>query len=292
MALKNNRVVLVTGGSRGVGKGTALALGATGATVYVSGRSSSDGQTTALPGNIHTTAEEITARGGKGIAVICDHTDDKQIAALIEKIISEQGRIDILVNNVYQVPDDMLEWQPFWKRPLNDHWQAMIDLGLRAHYVASYYAAPHMIKQAAGMIVNISSPGARCYLHSVIYGVGKAGKDKMMHDMAKELREYNVAALAIWPGIVKTERLAPAIEANALPEEYEPLKPGMESPEYPGRIIDAIAKADNYMDYSGRSWWNSEVGNELDVQDIDGAQPMSYAPFMGEPGIPPEAMVK
>ncbi|MDG2472175.1 MAG: SDR family NAD(P)-dependent oxidoreductase [Pseudomonadales bacterium] len=292
MALKNNRVVLVTGGSRGVGKGTALALGATGATVYVSGRSSSDGQTTALPGNIHTTTEEITARGGKGIAVICDHTDDKQIAALIEKIISEQGRIDILVNNVYQVPDDMLEWQPFWKRPLDDHWQAMIDLGLRAHYVASYYAAPHMIKQAAGMIVNISSPGARCYLHSVIYGVGKAGKDKMMHDMAKELREYNVAALAIWPGIVKTERLAPAIEADALPEEYEPLKPGMESPEYPGRIIDAIAKADNYMDYSGRSWWNSEVGNELDVQDIDGAQPMSYAPFMGEPGIPPEAMVK
>ena len=186
----------------------------------------------------------------------------------------------------------MLEWQPFWKRPLDDHWQAMIDLGLRAHYVASYYAAPHMIKQAAGMIVNISSPGARCYLHSVIYGVGKAGKDKMMHDMAKELREYNVAALAIWPGIVKTERLAPAIEADALPDEYEPLKPGMESPEYPGRIIDAIAKADNYMDYSGRSWWNSELGNELDVQDIDGAQPMSYAPFMGEPGIPPEAMVK
>ena len=186
----------------------------------------------------------------------------------------------------------MLEWQPFWKRPLDDHWQAMIDLGLRAHYVASYYAAPHMIKQAAGMIINISSPGARCYLHSVIYGVGKAGKDKMTHDMAKELREYNVAALSIWPGIVKTERLAPAIEADALPEEYEPLKPGMESPEFPGRIIDAIAKADNYMDYSGRSWWNSELGNALDVQDIDGTQPMSYAPFMGEPGIPPEAMVK
>ena len=292
MALKTNRVVLVTGGSRGVGKGTALALGATGATVYVSGRSSSDGQTTALPGNIYSTAQEITARGGKGIAVICDHTDDQQIAGLIDQIIDEQGRIDILVNNVYQVPDDMLEWQPFWKRPLNDHWQAMIDLGLRAHYVASYYAAPHMIKQATGMIVNISSPGARCYLHSVIYGVGKAGKDKMMHDMAKELREYNVAALAIWPGIVKTERLVPAIEADALPDEYEPLKPGMESPEYPGRIIDAIAKADNYMDYSGRSWWNSELGNELDVQDIDGAQPMSYGPFMGEPGIPPEAMVK
>jgi NAD(P)-dependent dehydrogenase (short-subunit alcohol dehydrogenase family) len=292
MSLKSNRVVLVTGASRGVGKGTALALGATGATVYVSGRSRKEGQTGALPGTIDATAAEITERGGKGIAVACDHSDDKQIEALIDHIIQEQGHLGILVNNVYQVPNDMLEWKPFWERPLDEHWQQMIDLGLRAHYVAAYHAAPHMIKAGSGMIVNISSPGARCYLHSVIYGLGKAAKDKMMHDMGKELREHNVAALAIWPGIVKTERLAPAIEADALPEEYEPLKPGMESPEFPGRIIDAIASLDNFMDYSGRSWWNSELGLALDVQDIDGAQPMSYAPFMGEPGIPPEAMVK
>ena len=292
MALKSDRVVLVTGASRGVGKGTALALGATGATVYVSGRSRNEGETSALPGTIDATANEINTRGGTGIAVACDHTDDTQIKNLIDKVISEQGRIDILVNNVYRVPDDMLEWKPFWERPLDDHWQAMIDLGLRAHYVAAYHAAPHMVKAGSGMIVNISSPGARCYLHSVIYGLGKAAKDKMMHDMGKELREHNVAAFALWPGIVKTERLAPAIEADALPEEYEPLKPGMESPEFPGRIIDAIAKQDNFMDYSGRSWWNSELGQQLGVKDIDGAQPLSYAPFMGEPGVPPEAMVK
>ena len=177
-------------------------------------------------------------------------TYDAQIEALISRIVSEQGRLDILVNNVFQVPDDILEWKPFWQRPINDHWSKMIDLGLRAHYVASCYAAPHMIEQGGGMIVNISSPGARAYLHSVIYGIGKAGTDKMMHDMGKELREHNVAALAIWPGIVKTERLQPAIEADALPEEYEPLKPGMESPEYPGRIIDAIASREDYMRYS------------------------------------------
>lgn len=292
MALKSDRVVLVTGASRGVGKGTALALGASGATVYVSGRSRNEGETSALPGTIDATAAEINQRGGKGIAVACDHTDDDQIKALIEQVISEQGRIDILVNNVYRVPDDILDWKPFWQRPLDDHWQAMIDLGLRAHYVAAYHAAPHMVKAGSGLIVNISSPGARCYLHSVIYGLGKAAKDKMMHDMGKELREHNVAAIALWPGIVKTERLAPAIAADALPAEYEPLKPGMESPEFPGRIIDAIASLDNYMDYSGRSWWNSELGVELAVKDIDGAQPMSYAPFMGEPGVPPEAMVK
>ncbi len=292
MSLKTDRVVLVTGASRGVGKGTALALAAGGATVYVSGRARSEGQTSALPGTIDATAAEITARGGTGIAVECDHTDDAQIKALIERIIEEQGRIDILVNNVYQVPDDLIEWQPFWQRPLQEHWSAMIDLGLRAHYVACYYAVPHMIANGGGMIVNISSPGARAYLHSVIYGIGKAAKDKMMHDMGKELREHNIATLAIWPGIVKTERLAPAIEADALPADYEPLKPGMESPEFPGRIIDAIASLDNYMDYTGQSWWNAELAQQLGVQDIDGAQPMSYAPFMGEPVTPPEAMVK
>ncbi len=292
MGLKSDRIVLVTGASRGVGKGTALALGATGAKVYVSGRSRNEGQTSALPGTIDATAEEINQRGGTGIPVACDHTDDQQIKSLIAQVIEQEGRIDILVNNVYRVPDDILEWKPFWERPLEDHWEAMIDLGLRAHYVAAFHAAPHMIKAGTGMIVNISSPGARCYLHSTIYGIGKAGTDKMMHDMGKELREYNVAALALWPGIVKTERLAPAIEADALPPEYDALKPGMESPEFPGRIIDAIAQQDNYMDYSGCSWWNSELGQKLGVKDIDGAQPMSYAPFMGEPITPPEAMVK
>ena len=113
MALKSDRVVLVTGASRGVGKGTALALGATGATVYVSGRSRNEGETSALPGTIDATANEINTRGGTGIAVACDHTDDTQIKNLIDKVISEQGRIDILVNNVYRVPDDMLEWKPF-----------------------------------------------------------------------------------------------------------------------------------------------------------------------------------
>lgn len=292
MALKSERVVLVTGASRGVGKGVALALGQPGTTVYISGRARSEGQTSPLPGTIDETAAEIEARGGRCVAVECDHFDDAQIADLIKRVIDEQGRLDILVNNVYQVPDDMLEWKPFWERPLEDHWSKMIDLGLRAHYVAASHVAPHMIKQGEGMIVNISSPGARAYLHSVIYGIGKAGTDKMMHDMAKELKEHNVAALAIWPGIVKTERLQPAIEADALPEEYEPLKPGMESAEFPGLIIDAIAQQDDFMRFSGRSWWNAEVAQELGIKDIDGAQPMSYAPFMGETGVPPDTMIR
>ena len=292
MGLQADRVVLVTGASRGVGKGTALALGATGATVYVSGRSRIEGQTCDLPGTIDDTAQEINERGGTGIAIECDHSDDRQIRALVDQVITEQGRMDILVNNVYQVPDDILEWKPFWERPLTEHWSAMIDLGLRAHYVAACCAAPHMVDAGSGMIVNISSPAARAYIHSVIYGIGKAAKDKMMHDMGKELSEYGVAALALWPGVVRTERLAPAIETDSLPPEYEALKPGMESPEYSGRIIDAVSKLDNYMEFTGQSWWNAALGLSLGIKDIDGAQPECYAAFMGEPVTPPEAMIK
>lgn len=292
MGLQSERIIIVTGASRGVGKGSALALAAPGTTIYVTGRSRHEGETSPLPGTIDATAEEINQRGGTGIAVCCDHADDQQVEALIQQVIDEQGRIDILVNNVFLVPDDLLEWKPFWQRPVQQHWHAMIDIGLRAHYVASYYAAPHMVTAGSGMIVNISSPGARAYLHSTIYGIGKAGTDKMAHDMAKELREYNVAALALWPGIVKTERLAPAIATDQLPPEYDALKPGMETPEFPGRIIDAIASEKDYMRFSGRSWWNSELGAELGVSDADGAQPSSYAAFMGEAAIPPEAMVK
>ena len=286
------RIVIVTGATRGVGKGTALALGNEDTVVYITGRSKVEGQTSSLPGTLGATVSEIEARGGSAIAIQCDHSDDIQIKSMLERVVDEQGRIDILVNSVFQVPDDLIEWKPFWQRPLQAHWDAMIKVGMRAHYVAAYYTAPFMVEAGSGTIVNISSPGARAYLHSVIYGLGKAATDKMIHDMAKELKQHNVAAFALWPGIVKTERLAPAVEAGALPPEYEPLKAGMESPEFSGRIIQAIADSDSQMQYSGRSWWNSELAQSLGVKDIDGAQPESYATFLGEPGIPPDAMIK
>lgn len=292
MTNAESRVVLVTGASRGVGKGTALALANENSIIYVTARSRREGETGALPGTLDATVEEVKARGARCIGVACDHSDDQQIESLIDQIIEQQGRLDILVNNVYQVPDDLLEWKPFWERPVDAHWSAMVDLGLRAHYVASRYVAPHMVKRKSGMIVTIASPAARAYIHSVIYGIGKAGKDKMTQDMAKELAEYDVAAIGLWPGIVRTERLQPAIDADALPDDYLPLVPGMESPEFTGRVIDAIHAQDKAMQYSGRSWWNSELARALGVKDIDGKQPESYAPFMGEPIEPIEAMIK
>lgn len=287
MSLSDKAVVVVTGASRGVGKGVALALGETGATVYVTGRSTSD-DGSPQANTINATAAEINARGGKGIPVTCDHGDDQQIKALFERVEREQGRIDILVNNVFSVPEDLLQPAPFWEKPLS-YWHDMIDIGLRAHYVASYYAAPLMVKQKEGLIVNTSSFGARCFIHTPIYGIGKAGTDKMVHDMAKELAPYNVAAISLWLGIVKTERTQQVM--RAAPEAYEALSEGIESPEYPGRIIRALIDSGHLMQRTGKTWVTAEVGAELNVQDIDGRIPTSYSSMLGEPAPPSPAMI-
>ncbi|MDP5209285.1 MULTISPECIES: SDR family NAD(P)-dependent oxidoreductase [unclassified Microbulbifer] len=292
MSKTKNRIVLVTGATRGIGKGTALALSGDDTIVYITGRSESENQTSSLPGTLSTTVAEIKERGGQVIPVKCDHNDDKQIAQLLERVMDEQGQLDILVNCVYQVPDDLSVWKPFWQRPVEQHWNAMINVGLRAHYLACYHAAPHMVKAQSGLMVTVSSPAARAYIHSVIYGLGKAAKDKMMYDIAKELREYNVAAFALWPGIVRTERLQPAIENNQLPAEYEVFKSGMESSEFTGRIIDAVDRSNTAMTYTGASWWNTTLAKKMGIVDIDGQQPESYAKLLGNPINAPEIMIK
>lgn len=286
------KIIVVTGASRGVGKGTALGLATEGTKIYVSGRSKVECETTLLPGTLQQTVDEARERRADARPIYCDHSDDSQIERMFEQIMDEEGRIDLLVNNVYQVPDDLLDWKPFWERPVEEHWQAMIHIGLRAHYVASKITAKHMVKRKSGAIVTIASPASNVYIHSVIYGMGKAAKDKMTQDMAKELREHNVAAFGLWPGIVKSERLQPAIDADLLPPEYEALRAGMESPEFTGRILRAILEQDKTMQLSGKSWWNSQLGVELGVTDVDGSQPESYAGFMGVPAELNEVMVK
>ena len=147
------------------------------------------------------------------------------------------------------------------------------------------------VAQRHGLIVNISSPGARCYMHSVIYGMGKAATDKMAHDMARELRAYQVAAVSLWPGIVLTERVMPAVESGQLPPEYAALKDGFESQEYAGRIIDALFQAPDLHQRSGRSWYTAELGQIYDVQDRDGNIPASYRHILGGPAEPSEAEI-
>lgn len=230
-----NIVAVVTGASRGAGKGIACALGAEGATVYVTGRSQQEGDAP-LPGTIYATAEAVDHAGGHGIAVCCDHSDDAQVEALFERVREEQGRLDILVNNATLMHDDLIRDGNFWEKPLD--MVDMLNVGLRSSYVASWHAAPMMIKNPGSLIVFTCSFGGRCYMHGPGYGAQKAGVDKFAHDMAVELKPYDVAAVSIWMGMLKTDRCRMAI-ANE-PDKYADAWEIAENPEFTGHVISAI----------------------------------------------------
>jgi NAD(P)-dependent dehydrogenase (short-subunit alcohol dehydrogenase family) len=287
MSLTSDRVVVVTGASRGAGKGIALALGATGATVYVTGRSQKEGDA-ALPGTVFATADEITRRGGKGIAVVCDHSDDIQVKALFEQVEREQGRLDILVNNATCVPDGLVDPGPFWEKSLG--LTDILDVGMRSHYTASYYAAPLLIKNGEGLIVITSSFGGRCYMHGPAYGAGKAAADKMAHDMAIDFKPHNVAVISLWMGLLLTERTQAVFEAE--PEMYGDMAASAETAEFSGLIIDALALDKSYMDKSGKVLIGAELGEEYGVVDVNGKQPPSNRSFLGDTTTYSEAIVQ
>ena len=281
------RVVVVTGASRGAGKGIALALGATGATVYVTGRSRSEGDAD-LPGTVGATAAAVTEAGGKGIAVFCDHADDEQVAALFEQVRAEQGRLDILVNNATALPDALTQTGPFWEKPLE--LTALLDVGMRSYYSASWYAAPLLLANGSGLIVNTSSFGGRIYMHGPAYGAGKAAVDKMAHDMAVDFRPHNVAVISLWMGLLLTERTRRVFEAE--PEKYAGLAETSEHPQFTGRVIDALARDPHLMDRSGKVWIGAELGAEYGVTDINGREPPSHRAFFGDPTTFGDAVVE
>jgi len=197
------KVAVVTGASRGIGKGIALALGAEGATVYVTGRTVTAGSYP-LPGTVGETAAEVSRRGGKGVAVKVDHANDDEAAALFEQVRREQGRLDILVNNAFSLPEDLTEPQPFWEKPLSN-WE-MIDVGVRSSFVAAWHAAKIMVAQKSGLIVAISGYVGVTYTYGVIFGTCKSAVDRMARDMAIELQPHNVVSLSLWQGLTFTER--------------------------------------------------------------------------------------
>ncbi|MBP6465956.1 MAG: SDR family NAD(P)-dependent oxidoreductase [Steroidobacteraceae bacterium] len=276
----NRRVVVVTGASRGAGKGIALALGATGAVVYVTGRSVQEGDA-ALPGTIGATAQAIDAVGGLGIAAACDHRDDTQVAALFERVRREQGRLDLLVNNACLIPAELIQPGPFCRKPL--HMLDLFDIGLRSHYVSSWHAAPLMVEQGAGLIVHTSSYGSVCYMHGPAYGAGKAAVDKMAHDMAVDLRPHGVAVVSLWMGLLNTERTAWALTDPEMARKYAPLRGSMESPQFSGRVIDSLSRDPVLMQRSGEVWIGAELAREYGVTDIDGSVPPSFRAALGDP---------
>ncbi|PRX27371.1 NAD(P)-dependent dehydrogenase (short-subunit alcohol dehydrogenase family) [Paraburkholderia sp. BL18I3N2] len=271
-------VCVVTGASRGVGRGVAIGLGAAGATVYVTGRTANaSGQK--LPGTVYETADAVTAAGGRGIPVICDHGSDAQVRELFERVNAESGALDILVNCAIAIPDGLTDVAPFWEKPLG-----MTDLfgvGMRSTYVASYYAAPLLLKRGSGLIVNISSAGGRCYMHGPAYGAAKAATDKMSFDMAHDFAPYGVHVVTLWPGLVKTERTLAV--CNLEPEKYGGWLELGESPEFQGRLVAAIFEDPARASRSGKVFYGAELALEYGVRDIDGKQPPSHRPMLGDP---------
>ena len=255
----SGKVAVVTGGSRGVGKGVALGLAEAKATVYVTGR----------------TVSETTFGGDDQIIPIgCDHTDDRQVEAAFQRIINEQNRLDVLVNNVWGGYEDMVEngeftWpRPFWQQPVR-RWDGMFQAGVRAHYVSSVHAARIMVQQRGGLIVNISFWAAQKHIANVPYGVSKAATDKLTADMAHELREYEVAVVSLYPGLVRTESVMESAAFLDLSNS--------ESRQFIGRAVAALAADQNVMRKSGQVLVAAVLAQEYGFTDVDGKQPRALS---------------
>ena len=254
-----DKIALVTGGTRNVGKGIALALGEAGATVYVTGRSITEND-----------VKGITKAGGKGIAVICNHENDDEVKAVFEQIESNDGRLDILVNNAWGGYNRLrnrkaysgFKWKsPFWEQPL-DLWNEMNNVGVRSNYVSSFYASKLMLKQKHGLIVNISFYASQKYYGNVIYGVSKAAVDKMTKDMSEELKKYKITCVSLYPGYIDDKKKAP--------------DPKKESSNFLSRVITSLALYNYNMKKTGLILVAAELAKEYGFTDIDGIQPEPF----------------
>ena len=261
----------MTGASRGVGRGIALGLGEAGATVYVTGRSvRGEPAVTDAPGTIDETAEEVTKLGGQGIPVRCDHRDDNAVEALFRLVEEDQGRLDVLVNSAWGGYEHLVEdgaytfEQPFWMQPRR-RWDAMFQSGVRACFVACQFAATMMLKRRRGLIVAVSSWAGQKYKSNVLYGAAKAATDRLIADMAHELRPHQVAAVTLYPWLVRTERVLQFADYLDLSNS--------ESPLFDGRAVAAMAADPHILDKSGSVLLTAALAEEYGFTDVDGRRP-------------------
>lgn len=275
------QVAVVTGASRGIGKGIALALAEQGATVYVTGRTVTPGSYP-LPGTVGETALECDARGGKGIAVQVDHAKDEEVAALFDQVRRDHGRLDILVNNAFALPETLTEPERFWEKPL-DYWD-MVDVGVRSNYVAAWHAAKIMAPQGSGLIVATSGYVGITYTYGVVFGLCKAAVDRMARDMAIELKPHNVASVSLWLGLTFTERAYKQLEKYPDMKNQTVTDPNVgTSVEFPGRVIVALATDPDRMARSGGTYIAAELARDYGVTDINGNNPPSLREKRGSP---------
>ncbi len=285
MQTLRDRIAVVTGASRGAGRGIAVELGAAGATVYVTGRSTQtaaapgygsfleSARMSAMPGSVDDTADEVTAAGGRGIPVRCDHTDPSQVRALFERVEREQGKLDILVNNAWGGHETFSLAAlnaPFWEQPLA-HWQSMFEHGVRNHVLACQLAAPAFVRQKRGLIVTTTFWDRDRYLKgNLFYDLAKAAMNRLAFAVAEEMRPHGVTSLAISPGWMRTELVLAAHEADESNWHTRPALARTESPRYLGRAVAALAADPGIQKKSGTVQLVGELAREYGFTDIDG----------------------
>jgi NAD(P)-dependent dehydrogenase (short-subunit alcohol dehydrogenase family) len=279
------KVAIVTGASRGIGRGIALVLAEQGATVYVTGRTVSPGQYY-LPGTVGETAAECSERGrdvgGRGIAVACDHGDDAAVARLFAQVAEEQGgRLDILVNNAFTLSDDLLEPEGFWNKPRSN--LEMWDVGVRSNYVAAWHAARLMVPRQTGLIVAISGFAAVTYTYGTVFGTSKSAVDRMSRDMAIELEPYGVASLILWQGLTLTEKARDNLAKMGDKMTTSITSMQGSTVEHPGRVVAALAADPDVMRRSGGEFVTTELAMEYGITDVDGSVIASARATRGSP---------
>lgn len=269
-----DRVVLITGATRGVGRGAARGFAGNGGTVAITGRDEAA---------LADVAREIEQAGAQAITLQCDHSDDAQVAGAFQRLMDRTGRLDVLVNNAAAIdPAALLAPGGFWEKSLSLADQ--ITIGLRSSYVAAWHAAQAMVPAGHGLIANISFYGAVSYFHGPGYGAAKAGTDKMSHDMALDLAPHGVAAVSIWPGFVLTDAVK-AMPPELIPDDLKQILPGFETPEFTGLVIDALARDPDLMALSGKALIGAELGVRYGIGDAGGKTPPSYRATMGSPAF-------
>jgi NAD(P)-dependent dehydrogenase (short-subunit alcohol dehydrogenase family) len=259
-------VAVVTGGARGIGRGIALVLGEAGATIYVTDRESRARKLSALPGTAEDTAEQLSERGGRGIPVPLDHRDDEAVAALFERVWREQGGLELLVANAAAGNDLPFRPAPFWEL-VREHWQNMLEVGVRGHLVAASYAAPLLIeRQGLLVLTGYTDPDAEVLGNHAYYDLAMHATSRIAHSVAHDLRPHGVTALAVSPGFTRTEAIVAALGGRP---------PGSDSVEYPGRAVRALLEDPAVGRHAGRTLTVAELAAEYGFVD---SEPAAVAP--------------
>ncbi len=278
------KVAVVAGATRGAGRGIACMLGEAGAVVYCSGRSSRERPNTeeyfaGRPETIEETAEMVSARGGVGIPARTDHSDERQVEALFKRVSKEQGRLDILVNDISEGVEH--EWKSFWKLSLDNGLRALRQ-GIDTHVITTRHAAPLMVKQKSGLVVEVGDGDALFYRGNLFYDLVKVTAARLAYAWAEELRPHKVAAVYVTPGFMRTETVLERMKATE--ENWREVAEksskacgygfaGSESPYFVGRAVAALAADPSVLEKSGGLYASWTLADEYGFDDLDGTRP-------------------